>query len=52
MRGFWLPWYMNVNVAPQDAALVPLYVVMDSVLCLKKKMTLKDGDPEQYSSKW
>ena len=31
---------------------MPLYVVMDSVLCLKKKMTLKDGDPVRYSSRW
>jgi hypothetical protein len=42
---------MNVNVEPRDVAPVPLYVGTDSDLCLKKKMTLRDGDPVRYSSR-
>lgn len=42
---------MIVNVGPRDVALVPLYVVTDSDLCLKNKMTLRDGDPARYSSR-
>lgn len=51
VRDFWLPWYTDVDVGPRDVALVPLYVETDSALCLKKRMTLRDGDPARYSSR-
>ena len=41
---------MDVDVGPRDVVLVPLYAGTDSDLCLKK-MTLRDGDPAQYSSR-
>ena len=42
---------MSVNVGPGDVGLVPLYVGTGFDLCLKKEMTLRDGDPARYSSR-